>query len=318
MTLQQFYYSTDSDNDIYRSGKIVVNGITFTIDAGTVAGSKEKPNEDTFSIKKVNDSIIAGVFDGVSSQKPIVSLGEQTGARFASHFLKAMFEEQKSTESLKEIIRDLNKKLLEKSLQFEGATLSDVHTLPVSTGTIVLLDPQEGKVSIGHVGDTFCMVQFLDNHTEFVTIDRNRKYDNERFALIKKIAKENHITPREARDDTRVLRAILDGFQASFNTPNGTGQGAINGDPHMEKYIQGRDFSLKSIKALLLGSDGIIPPGWDEQKEKDREKIFAILEKDGVKDLIRIKKQIEDSDPDWEFIRYKHSDDATGIFITFR
>jgi hypothetical protein len=36
-----------------------------------------------------------------------------------------------------------------------------------------------------------------------------------------------------------------------------------------------------------------------------------------VKELIRIKKQIEDNDPDWQLVRYKHSDDATGIYISF-
>ena len=40
------------------------------------------------------------------------------------------------------------------------------------------------------------------------------------------------------------------------------------------------------------------------------------VKSNGVKEQIRIKKHIEDNDPDWQLVRYKHSDDATGIYIS--
>lgn len=319
MTIKNFIYPINLDDNIVRRGELFINKFSIKIDAGTTAGSKDgiskKPNEDTFSVIKEKKLIFAAVFDCCSSQKPITSLKDETGAHFASHFLKSIFEKISGETSTAEIIRLLNKKLLERTMQFEGATLDDVHTLPASTATIIQIDPKERKLNISHLGDTFCILQFIDNHTEFVTIDRNRKYDEERFALIRKIAKEKNITPREARKDERVGKAIRDMFQESYNKADGSGQGLINGSPNAEQYIQDLSFSLSEIKALLIGSDGLIPPGWDEQKVQDREKIFAILGAKGVKELIRIKQKIEDSDLDWQFVRYKHSDDATGIYI---
>ena len=78
------------------------------------------------------------------------------------------------------------------------------------------------------MGDTFCIIQFVDNNTEFVTIDRNRDYDNKTLTLVKKIATEKHITPKEARKDERIKQAVIDMSQDSHNRPDGTGQGIIN------------------------------------------------------------------------------------------
>lgn len=321
MIVQKFDYSKELDSKIYCFGKLVINKVAITIDACTIAGSKdgisEKPNEDCFSVIKINNSLITAVFDGCSSQKPIAFLKDQTGARFASHFLKKTLEETDESELPNKLIRFLNNQLLSRTAVLKGTTLNDVHTLPASTATIVQVDLKEKKLRISHVGDTFCILKFTDNHTEFVTIDRNRQYDNEIFNLIKKIASEKSITPKEARKEELVKKAILDMFQDSYNKLNGTGQGVLNGDPNVEKYIQDISFPLTSIKSILIGSDGLIPPDWDEQNEKDREKIFKVIKTEGLKKLIRIKQDIENSDSDWQLVRYKHSDDATGVYITF-
>ena len=33
--------------------------------------------------------------------------------------------------------------------------------------------------------------------------------------------------------------------------------------------------------------------------------------------FINIKKDSEDADPEWNYVRYKHSDDATGVVVWF-
>ena len=277
--------------------------------------SPQKPNEDAFSIVVLNNTLIAALFDGTSSLKPIASLGNETGAHVASHFLKNAFENNVKGQSPKRIIRELNKLLLEKSLKFDGATLLDTHTLPASTVTIVQIDPARETINVSHVGDSFCIVFYKDGHSEFVTTDKNRLYDNQIFGLMKQIAEEKHITPREARQDERVKQALLDMFQDSHNRADGTGQGLINGDPNAEKYIQDLSLPLASVNAVFLGSDGIVPPGYDEQDENDRKRIYKIFKNGGLEELIRVKSEIEDSDSDRNFVRYKHADDATGIFI---
>ena len=202
-----------------------------------------------------------------------------------------------------------------KSLEFDRATLSDTHTLPASTATIVQIDPKEEKINLSHVGDSFCIVFYKDKHSEFVTVDKNKAYDDQILELMKQIAKEKKITPREARQDEKVKQALLNMFQDSHNKSDGAGQGLLNGDPNVEQYIQDVALPLAPIESIFLGSDGIIPPGYEEQEEDDREKILTILKNGGLEELVRVKSEIEDNDPDRNLVRYKHSDDATGIFI---
>jgi hypothetical protein len=203
-------------------------------------------------------------------------------------------------------------------MQFEGATLKDTHTLPASTATLVQIIPDRGVVCLSHAGDSFCIFFFTNGHSKFITTDRNRDCDNKMFQLMEKISKEKNITPSDARQDEIVKQALLDMRQDTYNRPDGAGQGIINGSPHAEQYMQDVEFSLNSIQAILLGTDGLIPPGWDEQDEEDRGKLLAAIKKGGLEEVIRIKKEIEDNDPDRYIIRYKHSDDATGILIEMR
>ena len=101
------------------------------------------------------------------------------------------------------------------------------------------------------------------------------------------------------------------------NNPNGKGCGIINGDPHVEQYIQTGTFPLQDVKAILLGTDGLTPVGWSEKKDEDRKKMLKEIQDGGFQKLFKTKKHSEDADSDWNYIRYKHSDDATGILIEF-
>ncbi len=319
MVIKDFQYDTNNDQKVFCHAKINLKDINLEVQACSFSGSKDgktrKPNEDALSLLNLNDSIIAAVFDGSSSLKPIKSLKDQTGARFASHFLKETLEKGNKEFKVKEILRALNKKLLLKTLTFEGASLNDIHTLPASTATLVQLFPNSKLLQISHVGDSFCMIVFKDGHSEFVTIDRNKKYDDEILHKMKRISDEKHISPRKARQDPKIVQALIDMFQDSFNKPDGTGQGLITGDPNAVQYFQDISFSFENVQSILLGTDGLIPLAYDEQKKVERQKIFQIINENGLEGLIKKKVELENNDPDWHLLRYKHSDDATGIFI---
>lgn len=313
-------YTSNNDQKFFAQNEHQSDKLKMKISVGTLAGRKDfnlpqKPNEDAFYVKIASDSLFAALFDGTSSLKPIASLGEESGARFASHFLMDAFQAESAGRLPEEIIRKLNRLLLEKSTSFEGADLDDVHTLPASTATILEINLAEELIRLSHVGDSFCIIYFKNKKSKFVTIDKNKAYDDQVLAMMGLIAKEKNITPREARQDPRIKKALLEMFQDSFNKPDGTGQGIINGDPNVERYIQDISFSLNEVEAIFIGSDGIVPPSYDEQKENDQKKMFEILKNGGVEKLIQITSQIEDEDPDRKFLRYKHADDATGIFI---
>jgi len=317
--LKKITYSLDQDDRIFLRKKLFLGKRLVKISLCTVAGTKDgvsrKPNEDAVSVLVRNNKLFAAVFDGTSSQKPIPDLKEVTGARFASHFLKEQFELEQMGTLPAEIIRNLNKALLSKSLQFGGTSLTDPASLPASTATIVELDPEQNILQVSHVGDSFCILFYKNGHSEFVTVDRNRLYDEHTLGLMQSIAKKSKITPREARKDERVSQEVARMFQDSHNKADGTGQGVIDGNPNAEQYIQDISLSLDLVSAILLGSDGLLPPGWDEQTERDRQKMLQAIRQGGLENLIQVKQQMEDNDPDWHFLRYKHSDDASAILI---
>lgn len=129
------------------------------------------------------------------------------------------------------------------------------------------------------------------------------------------IAIEQRITPKEARGDPRIREAIMAMFQNTRNRPDGKGEGMVNGDPNMDRYIHAASISLKGVRAILLGSDGLIPPGMDERKKEDRKILFGIACTEGIEGLVNYTRRIQDADPDRWQVRYKHSDDATGVLI---
>jgi hypothetical protein len=69
------------------------------------------------------------------------------------------------------------------------------------------------------------------------------------------------------------------------------------------------------VNSIPLGTDGLLPPDWDIEKPEVRKQLEAVLLKGGLPKLIQLKKAAEDADPDWVITRYKHSDDATGIWV---
>ena len=312
-------YSLENDSEVFIHESFSFGSNKVQVDACTVSGSKDgvtkKPNEDSFSIFQRDTILLAAVFDGASSQKPIAALGDLSGARFASHFLKTTLESHDLGERPEDIVRNLNKELLLKISEFPGANLDDVHTLPASTATIVQFDFENNSLNISHVGDTFCLLIGSTGQPSLVTIDKNKKYDDDIYNLVRSIAKEQGISPREAKEDERVKRAIADMFQDTFNKPDGTGQGIINGDPKVEQYIQDISVPLHNIQAVLIGSDGLVPPGLDEQNLSDRKLLLQTIADGNLEKLIQLKHSSEDEDKDWNHVRFKHSDDATGIFI---
>lgn len=314
---KELSYQNSDDQEHYVQSELTIGkeqARQIKISAGTVAGSPEKPNEDAYAVTIDEGVLTVGIFDGCSSQKPIHALAPQTGARFASHFLKDSFVNITSAIPLKEGMLGLNKGLLDKNIEL-GGSLEDVHTLAATTGTIVRINPDGNYLEFAHIGDTFCVVYFQDGTSKLLTNDLNSKFDDEMFALIKSIAKERGISIREARKDERMTGALIDSFNRKFNNPNGQGTGYIDGDPNLEMYIQTGKIPLDGVSAVLLGSDGLPPQGWDQTNKEGREKLLNELHADGFQKLIRTKKQSEDDDPDWNYVRYKHSDDATGIFI---
>lgn len=322
---QCFQYDVAEDAHSFREGQCrlgLTRPISASVSAATVAGNANSGNEDAWSINIANGIGLFGVFDGTTSLRPIAELQARalTGARFASHHLLDFFQNTEITETadLPGLLLKANASLLAKILKFDGATLADTHSMPSSLATIIRIDSDRNIMETVHVGDSFAIIYYQDGSSRLVTPNTNRDFDESIFRLIKKLAAEHSITNREARRDPEVAQALLKMFQFRNNRPDGKGSGLINGDPQGAQYIFHAKEDLERIEAILVGTDGLMPPGWECGDEDVQREVRNQIEQGGIQALIKTKVRIEDADPNWNSVRYKHSDDATGIFIKLK
>lgn len=315
-----FPYSSDQSDNFSAQQKIKIGERTIEIEVATQSGQTQpdtpaKPNEDSLSVVQWGDSIVAAVFDGASSQKPIPEIEPVSGAAFASRSLKEIMEALPATQDMAAALKDLNRLLGERFQTFSSIDMTDVHTLPSSTATIVRISPNNDQLEVANVSDSFAIALLKDGRTIRLTDNKHRPFSEGPLTLLGQLAKKNNTTPREARNDPRIKEAIMEAMRNSRNRPDGTGAGIVNGDPDMDRYVYSFSLPLSEVDALLIGSDGLVPPNRDEAAEIDQKWLMQTAQREGVGGLITHTREIEDSDPDRHFLRYKHSDDATGILM---
>ena len=311
-----FEYKDYTDDELFFEEKL--NNYGIEIHAGTVANPEGKGNEDAFSIILKDNCLWIGVFDGTTSLKSIPSLNDQTGARFASHRLKELFINvlQKMEVTPKDLLLELNSLLFLESKKIGGA-LSDTHSLPASMATIVTVDFSNKSLKFAHIGDTYGFVFKSNNSSQLFTDDKNNKFDQEMFSILKEISRDKSITVRQARQDADFKKSLYEMFIRRNNNPNRLGSGLLNGDPHAELYIQEGHLSLQDVAGLIIATDGLEIQGKNIIDEVTRDEIYKIIKREGLRKFINIKKDSEDADPEWNYVRYKHSDDATGVVVWF-
>ena len=307
-------YDEAEDREVHREARIG----RLVVSACTAGGAPDRLNEDSFAVAAAADGrrVAAGVFDGVTSLRPIPALAARgvTGARFASHLLKSRFAAPALQLAPAQALLALNAELLEASLDL-GARLSDTHSLPASTATLVVVDGGSGRIEAAHVGDSFVVAYGTDGGSSLVTRNDNEPFDRQMRERMRSIAAARGITPREAMATPEMRRALLEMYDYRNNRPDGTGCGVVNGDPAVAPYIHAFEMPLDGVDALLVGTDGLVPPDASLDSAHDRARLREVFESAGLTGVIRWKRAAEDADPDWRRVRYKHSDDATGVVL---
>jgi len=305
-------YDDNNDSYLYIEDYIKIESISVELSAITVSSNEKSLNEDSFALKVAEGRLWVAVFDGTTSLKKIPELKE-SGARYASHFLKDQFYKIE-LDSPKNVLKKLNKLLLESSMSI-GGSLDDTHSLPASMGTILEVNLKNNSARLAHIGDTYVLEHSIDGTSKILSDDKNSKFDTKMFKLMKSIANDKNITIKEARNDELVVSELYQMFIERNNNPNGKGSGIINGDPNMNIYIYENNFSIKNTKELLVASDGLEIVGKNLYSCDYRNELFTIINDEGLEGLVKEKKKSENKDPDWKHVRYKHSDDATGVYI---
>jgi len=291
-----------------------LEGTGIKLSASTVPNGEGKPNEDSFAIVLNEDVLWIGVFDGTTSLRPLEKLKGVTGARFASGFLKNHFPQSDFAATPKNLLLSLNTGLLQEAVAL-GGDLADTHSLPAAMATVLKIDLKKMTLEFAHVGDTWVVVYGRDGRSDLITEDRNKKFDDEMFALLVQSALERGISLRLAREEDNVKLAVYEMYQRRNNNPDGSGSGLINGDPQVEKYIQTGIVDLSEKMAVLAGTDGLEIQGRQLTDSVYRDFLMKNYLEGGFEKLINLKRESEDADPDWVFTRFKHSDDATGIMV---
>lgn len=310
-----FEYDNREDSVKYFD-ETLVESVDVELSACTVPNGDGKPNEDSFAIVTRDKVIWIGVFDGTTSLVSLDKLQGITGAKFASNFLKDHFisDDAETMESPKEILLELNAKLLEEVKKL-GGKLEDTHSLPAAMVALVKIDMDRLSLDFSNVGDTWIAIYDQDGGSDLITVDTNKKFDDEMFELIKSVAVSKGLTNRQARQEDIVKQALYEMYLRRNNNPNGRGSGLVNGDPNVEMYIQEGKVDLSDKKAVLVGTDGLEIQGKLLSDDNYRNILWENYLDGGFRKLIILKKKSEDNDPDWRFPRYKHSDDATGVMV---
>lgn len=312
-------YANQQGEEFFTDTKLTFGSMPIEVDiaACTIAGSSEKLNEDAYAIYRDQETLLLGVFDGVTSLKPISRLEEKTGAWFASHMLRDHISSIDKETKLTQGLISINKKLLELNIEL-GGSLDDTHSLPATMATVMRINFVRNEVELGHVGDSFVVMYFRDGSSQVVTNNLNNKFDSDVLGFMGDLARQRKISQREARQLPEVKQKLYEMFVVRNNNPNGSGSGVLNGDPNVDQYIQGITFSLSDVRGIFIGSDGIVPVGWSLNSPDVREYLLSMSTGHGLQQLVEEKHRSENSDPDWCHLRYKHSDDATAIVLVFK
>ena len=323
MSSLNFDYNLEKDQSVFISKKIILsNKNPIDINACTVAGSKDgitpKLNEDAFFITQIGrNTLFLCVIDGDSSVRPTPSLKSISGARYSSHNLRTLLKKIVNPSlSAEQIITLLNEKIRKKVSLFSEFNFKDSSTLPGSSITLIKLDFKKNSGELVSVGDTLAIF-FYKNHTsKLITNDLVKRYDDKTFSLIKKIAIERNIPIKEARQNQEVKTQIRLRYKEIINRKDKLGYGILNGQLEVNKYVQKELFNLNDLTNIFLGSDGIIPLNFDSENNKDQKNLLKILEKGSLQKLVLSKQSLENNDPNYnKYVRYKHSDDATAIYL---
>jgi|GEM_PF-1485917 len=333
--MSHFSYDTVNDAHAYIEQQVGIGDATFDVSAVTDAGrndfdTPQKPNDDAFSIRVEGDVLQLAVFDGATSLLPIPELQGESGARFASHILRQEAERMPRLDDPYTTLSYLNAALFDsyrhfgsiRAPGFSGDETSfgamNIQMLPSATVTLAQLNEATNELHLGHVSDSWGAVLYDDGSTEILTNNLHEKVDNEILGLIAKIAVEQGITPREACSDARIRETLLVTAAGVRNCADHETEGIANGDPNMDRYIEQRTVSLNGVRAVLVATDGLVPPGMNERKPADRKRLLEIACSDGLEGLLHLVRTTEDHDPHRHLVRYKHGDDATGVLAIRR
>ncbi|MBU3904730.1 MAG: protein phosphatase 2C domain-containing protein [Nanoarchaeota archaeon] len=257
----------------------------------------KKINEDEYLIK----NNLFAVFDGASSLVKFEDKHGKTGGKIASNTAKKIFI--KNNLPLKQLAIEANNNIMGKMIKYK-IDISD--TRNYWTTCLAGIRIKKDKIECVQIGDSAILI-----------IYKNGKYklplgyhDHDRETMIK----WKELADNKCKNIFKKLKSQIDKVRRQTNIT----YGALNGDKRAIKFIKTKTISNKNIKSIVLFTDGLLVPNENPKNIGKFDKFIEIINKEGIKSLLKYVRKIEKDDPNcWKYPRFKQHDDATAIMISF-
>jgi len=284
------------------------------LQVATAASSSGRANEDAIAAATHEGLLYLAAFDGAGGIRTSTA-AEVTAGRFASHVVRDAFTDAVRLLEPSNVIFELNRTLTEANKQFPGVDGSDPLTLPGTGATVAQIDWESRVLSVGHVGHGYCMVWYEDGASELITSDVDNEFDEAMFEYVEGVAQQQGISNREAFALPAVREKITEATERKSNRSDGRGAGIVNGLTDAQLYIEEVNVDLAGVRSVLVATDGFTVVQGDPADSEYRYWLGRALRQGGVEHVLNHKFESEEKDPDWEHVRYAHSDDASALYL---
>lgn len=274
----------------------------------TVKGTGEW-NED--ALIENSGCNLYGVIDGVSSLVPYRSKAGETGGYLAAKILQTNLNSLTTIKDLKQQIGTCNQEL-HKVMKKEGIDLSKKEGL--WGAAIALVHIEEQSITYLQTGDCMIIAVYEDGKTRVLTRPQvahleQRAFDKWRDGMEKGLVKRDHLI--------EYVRDIIVNNRYHSNV-NG-GYGVLNGEEVANDFLEYGKMNRDRLAHIILLTDGLFLP---EEIVPSGEQYWDYVAKEvirkGLKGYTNDLVALEETDPECiKYIRFKKSDDKTGIVINF-
>ncbi|MBI2583847.1 MAG: protein phosphatase 2C domain-containing protein [Candidatus Aenigmarchaeota archaeon] len=265
--------------------------IDFIVDEGS-------SKEDAYLIK---DNIF-GVFDGFNSLDKFIGNDDKTGGLIAATIARNIFS--RNGKDLSDLAVEANQKIKEK-IQESNIDINKKSRLWGTMFAVVRI--KEDSFEWAQIGDSLILVIYKDRSFKLLVSD----YDHDKEVL--KIWKE--LANRKKEN----IRTLIDkGPLLELRNKMNADYGCLTGEDEAIKFLKSGIEKLKTIKHILIFTDGIIIPK-ENPSEEDNWRVFVkLFLEGGLKNIRDFVRNLEKDDPKcWRYPRYKQYDDITAISISF-
>lgn len=273
----------------------------------SVAGSG-KMNEDAYVTNQAKH--LFAVVDGVSSLVPYENAEGQTPGAIAAQLVKQHVEEADGEQSLTDLLAAANERLCE-CMQREQVDLTKKEALWGAACAVVRV--HESHIEYAQTGDCMIFAVYADDTVRPLTYPQVSHLEQAAFAKWESGIREGMRLRAELIDHCRDILA-----SNRYLANEAGGYGVMNGEPACRDFLEFGRINRIHLRALVLLTDGMfMPRPYTGAEPKWEDTVLPILHK-GLQRYTDELLMLENSDPEClRYIRFKKSDDKTGIVLYF-